>query len=169
MPSSQSVLITDDAALRRCRRRGGRRAAQDAAARRDRRRELARPWLRSSWCRTSTAARRSSTASPPSMSRSRWTQSPRRRSASRSRHAGAIFIGRHTPEAIGDYVAGTNHVLPTSRAARFSGGPRRARLPEAHLDRRPARRSRLPRWLPRRWRWPRPRASTRTAARSRSG
>ena len=38
------------------------------------------------------------------------------------RHAGAIFIGRHTPEAIGDYVAGTNHVLPTSRAARFSGG-----------------------------------------------
>jgi len=37
-------------------------------------------------------------------------------------HAGAIFLGRHTPEAIGDYVAGTNHVLPTSRAARFSGG-----------------------------------------------
>jgi len=37
-------------------------------------------------------------------------------------HAGAIFIGRHTPEAIGDYVAGTNHVLPTSRAARYSGG-----------------------------------------------
>jgi histidinol dehydrogenase len=37
-------------------------------------------------------------------------------------HAGAIFIGRHTPEAIGDYVAGTNHVLPTSRAARFSSG-----------------------------------------------
>jgi histidinol dehydrogenase len=42
--------------------------------------------------------------------------------ANRIRHAGAIFIGRHTPEAIGDYVAGTNHVLPTSRAARFSGG-----------------------------------------------
>ena len=38
------------------------------------------------------------------------------------RHAGAIFLGRHTPEAIGDYVAGPNHVLPTSRAARFSGG-----------------------------------------------
>jgi len=37
-------------------------------------------------------------------------------------HAGAIFLGRYTPEAIGDYVAGTNHVLPTSRAARFSGG-----------------------------------------------
>ena len=42
--------------------------------------------------------------------------------ADKIRHGGAIFIGRHTPEAIGDYVAGTNHVLPTSRAARFSGG-----------------------------------------------
>jgi histidinol dehydrogenase len=42
--------------------------------------------------------------------------------AERIRHAGAIFLGRFTPEAIGDYVAGTNHVLPTSRAARFSGG-----------------------------------------------
>jgi len=40
----------------------------------------------------------------------------------RVRHAGAIFIGRHAPEAIGDYVAGSNHVLPTSRAARFSSG-----------------------------------------------
>lgn len=38
------------------------------------------------------------------------------------RHAGALFLGRHTPEAIGDYVAGSNHVLPTSRAARFSSG-----------------------------------------------
>jgi histidinol dehydrogenase len=38
------------------------------------------------------------------------------------RHAGAIFLGRHTPEAIGDYVAGSNHVLPTSGAARFSSG-----------------------------------------------
>ncbi len=38
------------------------------------------------------------------------------------RHAGAIFLGRHTPEAIGDYIAGSNHVLPTSRAARFQSG-----------------------------------------------
>src|SRR5579859_758541 len=44
------------------------------------------------------------------------------RLANRIRHAGAIFLGRHTPEAIGDYVAGSNHVLPTSRAARFSSG-----------------------------------------------
>jgi histidinol dehydrogenase len=36
------------------------------------------------------------------------------------RHAGAVFLGRHTPEAFGDYCAGPNHVLPTSRAARFS-------------------------------------------------
>ncbi|HRD27814.1 MAG TPA: histidinol dehydrogenase [Caulobacter sp.] len=42
--------------------------------------------------------------------------------ADRVRHAGAIFLGRHTPEAIGDYVAGSNHVLPTSRAARFQSG-----------------------------------------------
>ncbi len=38
------------------------------------------------------------------------------------RNAGAIFIGAHTPEAIGDYVAGSNHVLPTARSARFSSG-----------------------------------------------
>ncbi len=40
----------------------------------------------------------------------------------RIRHAGAVFLGRHTPEAVGDYVAGTNHVLPTSRSARFASG-----------------------------------------------
>jgi histidinol dehydrogenase len=38
------------------------------------------------------------------------------------RNAGAIFLGAHTPEAIGDYVGGTNHVLPTARSARFSSG-----------------------------------------------
>ena len=38
------------------------------------------------------------------------------------RHAGSIFIGRHAPEAVGDYVAGPNHVLPTGRRARFSSG-----------------------------------------------
>jgi len=42
--------------------------------------------------------------------------------AARIRHAGAIFLGRYAPEAIGDYVAGCNHVLPTSGAARFSSG-----------------------------------------------
>ena len=38
------------------------------------------------------------------------------------REAGAIFLGRHTPEAVGDYVAGPNHVLPTARSARFASG-----------------------------------------------
>lgn len=40
----------------------------------------------------------------------------------RIRHAGSVFLGRHTPEAVGDYVAGPNHVLPTGRRARFSSG-----------------------------------------------
>ncbi|WP_294338940.1 histidinol dehydrogenase [uncultured Sphingomonas sp.] len=40
----------------------------------------------------------------------------------RVRHAGSVFLGRHTPEAVGDYVAGPNHVLPTGRRARFSSG-----------------------------------------------
>jgi histidinol dehydrogenase len=42
--------------------------------------------------------------------------------AEKIRNAGAIFLGGHTPEAIGDYVAGSNHVLPTARSARFSSG-----------------------------------------------
>ena len=42
--------------------------------------------------------------------------------ADRIRNAGAIFLGRHTPEVIGDYVGGSNHVLPTARSARFSSG-----------------------------------------------
>ena len=44
------------------------------------------------------------------------------RLSNRVRHAGAIFLGRFAPEAIGDYVAGPSHVLPTSRSARFSSG-----------------------------------------------
>jgi len=40
----------------------------------------------------------------------------------RIRNAGAIFLGAYTPEAIGDYVGGSNHVLPTARSARFSSG-----------------------------------------------
>jgi histidinol dehydrogenase len=44
------------------------------------------------------------------------------RLAAKIRNAGAIFLGPHTPEAIGDYVGGSNHVLPTARSARFSSG-----------------------------------------------
>ncbi len=42
--------------------------------------------------------------------------------AQRISNAGAIFIGAHTPEAVGDYVGGSNHVLPTGRSSRFSSG-----------------------------------------------
>jgi histidinol dehydrogenase len=42
--------------------------------------------------------------------------------AARVRNAGAIFLGRYAPEALGDYIAGPNHVLPTARSARFSSG-----------------------------------------------
>lgn len=45
-----------------------------------------------------------------------------RQMAEKIRNAGAIFLGRYTPEAIGDYVAGPNHVLPTARAARYASG-----------------------------------------------
>ena len=44
------------------------------------------------------------------------------RLAERVRNAGAIFLGRYTPEAVGDYIAGPSHVLPTARSARFSSG-----------------------------------------------
>src|SRR5262245_13416599 len=44
------------------------------------------------------------------------------RIATRIRNTGAIFLGPHTPEAVGDYIAGSNHVLPTARSARFSSG-----------------------------------------------
>jgi len=44
------------------------------------------------------------------------------RLAAKIRNAGAIFLGRYTPEVIGDYVAGPNHVLPTARSARFASG-----------------------------------------------
>ena len=55
--------------------------------------------------------------------------------AGQVRHAGAIFIGSHSPEAIGDYVGGPNHVLPTGRSARFSFRPVSARLHEAYHHR----------------------------------
>jgi histidinol dehydrogenase len=42
--------------------------------------------------------------------------------AKRVRHAGAVFLGRYSPEAVGDYIAGPNHVLPTARSARFASG-----------------------------------------------
>ena len=60
-----------------------------------------------------TVSRPSIWRSPPPIPKRCWRK---------VRHAGAIFLGRHTPEAMGDYIAGPNHVLPTSRSARFSSG-----------------------------------------------
>ena len=88
--------------------------------------------------------------------------------AARINDAGAIFIGRYTPEVIGDYVAGTNHVLPTARSARFASGLG-ARFHEAHLDPEARRRQPRARSAPPPWRWPRPKASTPIAAPSPSG
>ena len=71
------------------------------------------PIARGRRCRSSTGWRRSI-----------WRSSPatRRRLGERIENAGAIFLGAYTPEAIGDYVGGSNHVLPTARSARFSSG-----------------------------------------------
>ena len=70
--------------------------------------------------RTGRRAPRSPTAWPPSTCRS-WSADPAALFA-RIRHAGAAFLGHDCPEALGDYVAGPNHVLPTGRTARFASG-----------------------------------------------
>ncbi len=118
--AAQSILITDDAALRRRGGAGGRGAARRFAAGEDRR--------AASWAdhgaivvvakltdavplidRLAPEHLQLAVADPDTL-------------AANVRHAGAIFLGRHTPEAVGDYVAGPSHVLPTSRSARFSSG-----------------------------------------------
>ena len=118
--SAQSILITDDAALADRGREGGGRAAQDAAARENRRRVVAR-FRRH---HHGAEARRRRGAGRPAGARASGDRRRRCRGArcAQIRNAGAIFIGAHTPEAIGDYVAGSNHVLPTARSARFSSG-----------------------------------------------
>ncbi len=74
----------------------------------------------SSPCRTWARPRHFPTGSRPSIWNSA-SQNPDALAAN-IRHAGAIFLGSWTPEAIGDYVGGPNHVLPTARSARFSSG-----------------------------------------------
>ncbi len=66
--------------------------------------------------------RRRGCAGRPAGARASRVAADADRLAGMIRNAGAIFIGAHTPEAIGDYVAGSNHVLPTARSARFSSG-----------------------------------------------
>ena len=116
--AAQAILVTDSARpRRRGRTRRSRHSSKLCRAPPSRRRAgaISAP---SSWCRTFRTRCRSSTGWRPSISRSR----PRDAEAlsDRVRNAGAIFLGGHTPEAIGDYVGGPNHVLPTARSARFS-------------------------------------------------
>ena len=118
--SSQSILITDDAGFRRQGGGGGR--APDRASCR------ARTIAAKSWndygaiivVKTlDDAAPLADAIAPEHLEIA--TADPEGFSK-KVRHAGAIFLGRHTPEAMGDYIAGPNHVLPTSRTARFSSG-----------------------------------------------
>jgi histidinol dehydrogenase len=115
--SAQSILITDDAASAR-RGRGGRARLKRWSGAPSRGRPGATS-ARSSRCATcGEAARcRPDRARAPGAVRGRPRGAVRRIT-----HAGAVFLGQWTPEAIGDYIGGPNHVLPTARSARFSSG-----------------------------------------------
>ena len=130
--AAQAILITDDASFRPRGRGGGRERACRAAARRDGARELARfrrgdPGREP---RRGAGARRSAGARA-SRDRHRRPRCAR----GRIHDAGAIFIGRYTPEVIGDYVAGSEPRAAHGAQRAFCLRPRRARFHEAHLDR----------------------------------
>ena len=118
--AAQAILMTDDAGLAERVAAAVERQLARAAARQHRRRELGDVRRRHPAPLPRRGPARSPTASPPSI----WRSPPATPSslAARIRNAGAIFLGAHTPEVIGDYVAGSNHVLPTARSARFSSG-----------------------------------------------
>ena len=166
--AAQAILVTDDAGFADRRRRGGRGAARGAAAAgRSPARAGART-ARSSWLRD--CGRGGAAGRPARAGASRaGGRRTRRRFAGRVSNAGAIFLGRYTPEAVGDYVGGPNHVLPTARSARFSSGlgvldfmKRTSLLAcDAASARAPS--------APRRWRSRAPKASTPTRFRSPSG
>ena len=117
-PATQSILITDDAAFAQ---------AVEAAAERQLHTLETRAVAQAAWrdhgaivlASLDLAASLVDRIAPEHVE---VAVSPPDAIAARIRHAGAIFLGAHTPEALGDYVAGSNHVLPTSRAARFSSG-----------------------------------------------
>jgi hypothetical protein len=117
IPTSQSILFTDDAAF------ADAVAAVDPARRArhrcDRARRVGRQWRDHRRPDADGGDAAWSIASRPSISN--WP-SPIPSAVRRVRHAGSVFLGRHTPEAVGDYVAGPNHVLPTGRRARFASG-----------------------------------------------
>ena len=165
--AAQSILDDRQRRARRCRRKEPGEPARDLAAPCHSRRELARFRRHHHRPSVSKTRWRSSTGWRPNISRS-WPRRPRRW-LPRIRNAGAIFIGGHTPEAIGDYVGGSNHVLPTARSARFSSGlgvldfMKRTSLLEMHGARA------CVRSVPQPSRSARPRDLTRTRVPSRSG
>ncbi len=118
-PVAQSILITDDGTF----------ADAVAAAVEVELATLATaPVARESWDRFGTIITVASLDEAPALANALAaehveiaTQDPQVLFA-QIRHAGSIFLGRHTPEAVGDYVAGPNHVLPTGRRARFASG-----------------------------------------------
>ena len=117
-PAAQSILITDDAAFA---------AAVEAAVERQLAVLATGEDARLSWRDHGAVILAPLEQSPGLVDRIapehvEFALDAPERLSDRVRHAGAIFLGRYTPEAIGDYVAGSNHVLPTSRAARFSSG-----------------------------------------------
>ena len=118
-PTSQSILITDDAAF----------ADAVAKAVEDELASLAtEPTARTSWNDNGVIIEVASFDEAPALANRLAaehveiaTEDPQAIFAN-IRHAGSVFLGRMTPEAVGDYVAGPNHVLPTGRRARFSSG-----------------------------------------------
>jgi histidinol dehydrogenase len=118
-PVAQSILITDDAAFAEL-------VAEAVTA------ELAKlstnPVASASWARYGVIITVASLDEAPALANALAAEHVESAVAdpepggARIRHAGSIFLGRHTPEAVGDYVAGPNHVLPTGRRARFASG-----------------------------------------------
>ncbi len=117
--SAQSILITDDASFGKAVA-----AAVESELRTLRRQKIAR----ASWENHGAIIVVKSLAEAPALADRLAaehvqiaTRDPKQL-AGAIRHAGAIFLGAYTPEAVGDYVGGPNHVLPTERSARFSSG-----------------------------------------------
>ncbi len=116
-PLAQSIMITDDAAF-------ADRVAEAVTVELD----ALGPVARESWTRHGVIMTVASLAEAPALANALAAEHVELAVAepewlfARIRHAGSIFLGRHTPEAVGDYVAGPNHVLPTGRRARFASG-----------------------------------------------
>jgi len=118
-PAAQSILITDDAAFA---------DAVAAAVEAELRTLATEAAARASWDTHGVIVTVASLDEAPALANALAaehveiaTDTPDALFA-RLRHAGSVFLGRHTPEAVGDYVAGPNHVLPTGRRARFASG-----------------------------------------------